>query len=43
MKICLGGWYNQLERMNTRADNDNGRATGMVKGSMWKIWQFLIK
>ena len=30
IELYHGGWYNQLEMMNTRLDEDNGKATVRV-------------
>ena len=42
MKMWPGYLDNQLESMNTRLYEDNGRAVGMVKGRTWKSWKFSI-
>ena len=39
MNICPGDWYNQLERINMRLHEENGRAVEMVKGRDQKVWK----
>ena len=29
-----------MERMNIRVEKDNGRAVGIDKGRLWKVWRF---
>ena len=38
--LWTGYWYNHLESMDMRMDEDNGKAVGMVKGQAQKVWQF---
>ena len=38
MKIWPGYRKNQLERMNTYVDEDNGKAMGMVNERYQKVW-----
>ena len=40
MKLWPEHWMNQLERMNIIADEDNGKAVGMVNGQAKKFWRF---
>ena len=39
-KIFPGDWKNQLESMNTKVDEDNGKPAGMLNGRAWKVCQF---
>ena len=40
MKIWPGDWKNQLERINLKVDEDNGKAVGMVNGGTRKVQRF---
>ena len=40
MTIWPGDWWNKLESMNTRVDEDNGKSMIMVKGKIMKVWRF---
>ena len=40
MELWYGDWNIQLERMNTKVDEDNSKATGMVNGGYLKVRQF---
>ena len=40
MKLFPGGCKNQLERMNMKLDEDNGKAAGMVNGRARTFWRF---
>ena len=42
MKLWTVDWKNQLERMNMKVDEDNGKYVGMLKGQSQKVWRFLI-
>ena len=37
MEIWPGDWKNQLERMNMKVDEENGKAMGMVNGQAWRV------
>ena len=41
IKLWHGGWDNQLERMNMRVVEENGRYVVMGKGRLYKVCQFL--
>ena len=38
MYIWPGDWNNQLEGMNMRAEEDNGKDVGMVNGRVRKVF-----
>ena len=40
MNIWTGDWKNRLEIMNTKVDEDNGKATGTVNGRYRNIRRF---
>ena len=40
MKIWSGDCKNQLERLNMKLDEDNGKTVGMVNGRDHKVQQF---
>ena len=40
MQMWDGYWDNQLEMMNMRADEENGRPVGTVKGRTRIVWRF---
>ena len=40
MKIWRVCWKNQLERMNIKVDEGNGKAVGMVNGRYRQVWRF---
>ena len=40
MTLWYEYWKNQLERMNMKADEENGQDVGMVNGRDQKVWQF---
>ena len=42
MKVWPGYWKNQLERMNMKVDEENGKAAGMVNGRYRKVRRFSI-
>ena len=40
MKLWPGDWRNQLERMNMKVDEENGKSEEMVNGRARKAWRF---
>ena len=40
IKLWPGDWNNHLERMNIKADEDNGKSVGMVNGRPRKVLPF---
>ena len=40
MKIWPGDWNNQLEMINMKVYEENGKSPGMLNGRYRKVWHF---
>ena len=40
MKLWPGDLEEQLDRMNKKVDDDNGRGWNQDNGKLWKLWRF---